>query len=98
MNLEDIDEQELTIAQYSCLLGWNTVLRALVVEFNLNLDGMQAALSDYSVLGGFEDNIAYLLQYRNRIALFPGRFSALGHLVPLPIYQKPEPVQEPGLP
>jgi hypothetical protein len=70
LNLEDIDEQELTIAQYSCLLGWNTVLRALVNEFNLNLDDMQAALSDYSVLGGFEDNIAYLLQYRNSMLCF----------------------------
>jgi hypothetical protein len=74
LNLEEIDEQELTIAQYSCLLGWNTVLKALVNEFNINLDAMQAALSDYSVLGGFEDNIAYLLQYRNRMHSIAHRF------------------------
>jgi hypothetical protein len=65
INLEEIDEQDLTIAKYCCLLGWNTVLKALLSEFRLNLDDIQAALSDYSVLGGFEDNIAFLLQYRN---------------------------------
>ena len=65
MNLEDIDEQDLSIAKYCCLLGWNNVLKVLVSEFKLDLDDILAALSDYSVLGGFEDNIAFLLEYRN---------------------------------
>lgn len=62
LNITQVDEESISLAEYSCLLGWNNVLIALLNDFDLNVSETRDELTDLSVLGGFEDNIATLLK------------------------------------